>query len=361
MTLYAKWTIGGFTASFDMKGHGSPAPAPQSVVFGARIAEPAQPSETGCIFGGWYTDAACSPGAEWDFDTDTMPGHDQTLYAKWSFIPYKVYFSLNGHGAPAPAAMTVQYGGKIPTPTQPSDKGWTFGGWFTDAACSPGAEWDFATSTMPLSDLTLYAKWTEKIGGGSGSNDDKDKDEDNDKDNDSDSGKDSGKSKDNSGSGSSGGDNAGGSGANTGGATGDGTGGIADGGIGGVSGDGDAYGENGADNIGGDESEWHTNGGNAAAGEDDNGRGSQEDMSFANILLMAAGIAIAVFMALNARRRRYQRWLLPVVVALGALGAILYLAIEGIHGAWALINSHTIYFAIILAAQIAATIIARRS
>jgi hypothetical protein len=83
-------------------------------------------------------------------------------------------------------------------------------------------------------------------------------------------------------------------------------------------------------------------------------------MSFANILLMIAGIVIAVFIAINARRRRYERWLPPVVIALGALGAILYFVIEDINGAWVLINSHTIYFALILAAQIAATVIARR-
>jgi uncharacterized repeat protein (TIGR02543 family) len=347
MTLYAKWTINTFTASFDLNGRGAPAPAPQRVTFGKKIAEPAPPSERGWTFGGWFTDAACTFGAQWDFAADTMPGHDQTLYAKWTMNGYRVYFNLNGHGAPAPASMIVQYGGKIPTPTQPSDRDWTFGGWFTDVACSPAAGWDFTTSTMPASDLTLYAKWTAKSAGGG--NDDKDKDKEGDKDKKSD--KDSDRNKENAGSNASGATGGGSNSNAEGGATttDDATGGIAD---------DDAYGEAGADNAGGDESEWHTNGGSAEAGEGKDGSG-EEDMSIANILLMVAGIVIAISIAINARRRRYERWLPPTVITLGVFGAILYFVIEDINGAWVLINSHTIYFAIILAAQIAATTIGR--
>jgi uncharacterized repeat protein (TIGR02543 family) len=275
-----------------------------------------------------------------------MPGHDQTLYAKWIMNGYRVYFNLNGHGAPTPASMIVEYGGKIPTPTQPSDKAWTFGGWFTDAACSPGAEWNFAVSTMPANDLNLYAKWTAKSDASGGDND-KDKDKESDKD----SGKDKGK--DNVGSDSGSGSGAGGSSSD---AEGGGEATIDDA-IEGIVND-DTYGEAGADNMGGEDSEWRTSGGSAAAGEE--GRGSQEEtMSFANIILMIAGILIAVRVA--TRRKNYPKWAPPAILSLGAFGVVLYFVIEDIHSVWTLINSHTIYFAIILAAQIAAVIIARRS
>jgi uncharacterized repeat protein (TIGR02543 family) len=367
MTLYAKWTKGRFTASFGMNGHGGAAPPPQTVAFDDKVIEPAQPSETGWVFGGWYRDAACSAGAEWDFATDTMRGEDMTLYAKWTIDANMVFFVMNGHGGQAPNPVRVEYGARIPMPAQPYAEGWAFGGWYTDMACSPGYEWNFNTGAMPANDMTLFAKWTADSSGGgnSGGNKDKDKDKDKDSGKDKNSGKDNDKSKDNAGNkgsdaeGGSGGSGNGGSGSNSN-AEGGGES-TTDEAIDGIAGDDDTYGEAGADNASGEDSEWNTNGGSAEAGDDGRGSGGDEDMSFANILLMVVGIVIAIFIAINARRRRYERWLPPVVIALGALGAVLYFVIEDIHGAWALINSHTIYFALILAAQIAATMIARRS
>ena len=61
--------------------------------------------------------------------------------------------------------------GKLVKPADPTREGYTFGGWYTDEACTEA--YDF--STPVTADMTLYAKWTKNAtnpggNGGSGSN-----------------------------------------------------------------------------------------------------------------------------------------------------------------------------------------------
>ena len=69
---------------------------------------------------------------------------------------WTVTFDANGHGT-APAAQTVTDGGTAVKPADPTETGWTFGGWYTDAACT--AAFDF--STPVTGNVKLFAKWTE--------------------------------------------------------------------------------------------------------------------------------------------------------------------------------------------------------
>ncbi len=78
---------------------------------------------------------------------------------------YTVSFNANGHGS-APAVQTITSGGKASKPSDPSASGYTFGGWYTDSACTTA--YDFNSSV--ISNITLYAKWTAvSSGSGSGS------------------------------------------------------------------------------------------------------------------------------------------------------------------------------------------------
>jgi uncharacterized repeat protein (TIGR02543 family) len=100
-------------------------------------------------------------GAAWDFDLNTVT-EDTTLYAKWTQNTYTVTFDLNYTGATgtAPAHPAVMYEGNITAPTtEPQRTGWTFGGWFLDAA-GTGAAWNFVTGTV-TENINLYAKWTQ--------------------------------------------------------------------------------------------------------------------------------------------------------------------------------------------------------
>lgn len=66
--------------------------------------------------------------------------------------------------------QTTAANGPVAKPADPTREGYTFAGWYTDAACTKA--YDFATAVT--SDLTLYAKWTKNEASSSGSSPDTD-------------------------------------------------------------------------------------------------------------------------------------------------------------------------------------------
>ena len=74
----------------------------------------------------------------------------------------KVSFSA-GEGSKVDFQTTAA-NGSVAKPADPTREGYTFGGWYTDAACTKA--YDFATAVT--SDMTLYAKWTKNEASSSG-------------------------------------------------------------------------------------------------------------------------------------------------------------------------------------------------
>ena len=70
------------TVTFDPNGHGT-APASVKVQDGGTITAPADPTEDGYTFKGWYTDPWCADDKAFDFG-NAITGNT-TLYAKWSY------------------------------------------------------------------------------------------------------------------------------------------------------------------------------------------------------------------------------------------------------------------------------------
>ncbi|MCZ0861583.1 InlB B-repeat-containing protein, partial [Methanocorpusculum sp. MG] len=68
---------------------------------------------------------------------------------------FRVLFDTQGGSYVSPATG-LSYGDKISQPANPVKDGYTFGGWYKDAACTQA--WSFSDS-IP-GDMTLYAKWT---------------------------------------------------------------------------------------------------------------------------------------------------------------------------------------------------------
>jgi uncharacterized repeat protein (TIGR02543 family) len=84
IVLYAKWTVRGYTVTYDANGHGE-APAQVQADYGTKVEEPSPPAAEGYDFGGWFKDEDST--SAWDFAVDTMPDRDITLYAKWTAHP----------------------------------------------------------------------------------------------------------------------------------------------------------------------------------------------------------------------------------------------------------------------------------
>lgn len=122
----------------------------QTIDRGGKFTEPAAPSKENHTFAGWYN------GNE-KFDFTTVPTGDVTLTAKWDINKYTVKF-VSDHGSFKD--QTIEHGKLIETDklTIPEVEGYTFDGWYADAAYS--TKFDF---TQPITgDTKLYAKWTAK-------------------------------------------------------------------------------------------------------------------------------------------------------------------------------------------------------
>jgi len=158
LVLYAKWQVVKHEVTFNTNG-GSTLLS-EMVDYNTKAAEPPAPTKLGYTFDGWYTEASLTN--RWDFTNDTILGNT-TLYAKWvvkssggSSSPHysMVYFESNG--GDLLGNLSVAYDTKLAELPVPVKNGFTFGGWYKEAALiNP---WDLATDRV-TEDTSLYAKW----------------------------------------------------------------------------------------------------------------------------------------------------------------------------------------------------------
>ncbi|WP_239301296.1 InlB B-repeat-containing protein [Paenibacillus sp. ACRRY] len=163
LTLYAKWSINSYTVSFN--SNGGTAIDEQSIQYGGLAVAPADPTNVGHTFAGWFTDSALSQA--FDFDNTTVTS-DLTLYAKWTADKYTISFDTLGGSTVDD--ISIEHGSKLTTPASPSRSGYTFAGWYRDPELKTPFDFD---QTEIIADLTLYAKWNvipSPPSGGNGSN-----------------------------------------------------------------------------------------------------------------------------------------------------------------------------------------------
>lgn len=122
----------------------------QTIDRGGKFTEPAKPPKENHTFAGWY-----NGDEKFDFDADTTNAPNVLeLVAKWDINQYTVKF-VSDHGSFED--QTIEHGKLIDTGklTIPEVEGYTFDGWYTDAAYT--AEFDF---TQPIKRNTkVYARW----------------------------------------------------------------------------------------------------------------------------------------------------------------------------------------------------------
>ena len=163
LDLYAKWQPSYCSVTFDLNGHpdAKNPPASHLVKHGQQVTEPSPaPEEHGYAFGGWYKKQTCPNDSKFDF---TTPITDHIiLYAKWEINKYTVTFDFNTGKTSTPKTEEVEYGNPVSEPAKPTNTGYTFGGWYTDKACTNKFEFENGKSKTAVSgNITLYAKWTK--------------------------------------------------------------------------------------------------------------------------------------------------------------------------------------------------------
>ena len=114
-------------------------------------------SRTGYTFTEWNTQADGTGTSYTDqqlVNLSSTNNDNITLYAQWQINSYKVTWKPNGGNWSGNASDKVEdynYGATITTPTNPTRYGYNFTGWNPTPA-----------TTMPASDQTYTAQWTEK-------------------------------------------------------------------------------------------------------------------------------------------------------------------------------------------------------
>jgi uncharacterized repeat protein (TIGR02543 family) len=156
-TLYAKWTSGTFTLTYNYNGAtgGNGTATANYTTGGTAITLPA-PTKTGYTFAGWYAEAAFTTlvsGAQ-------SPSANATLYAKWTANTYAITYNYNG--ATGGNGTTTSYfttGGTAITLPTPTKTGYSLSGWYSDA----GLTTQVSGPLSPTADATLYAKWAGNV------------------------------------------------------------------------------------------------------------------------------------------------------------------------------------------------------
>nr|AGH13993.1 hypothetical protein [Prevotella sp. Sc00028] len=112
------------------------------------------------VTSGYGTYNTASPDTYFTLDNNSFVlgwNEDRTEVAVGTEL-YTVGFDMNGHGT-AIDAVSVLSGCKLMKP-EPTADGWYFVGWFTDADCTAGNEWNFDDAVT--SNMTLHALWTQE-------------------------------------------------------------------------------------------------------------------------------------------------------------------------------------------------------
>ena len=158
ITLYAKWQGVNKTITYHLNNGQS------NIVLFTRYNQkitncPDDPVKEHCTFEGWYTTNTFDANTKWNFSNDVVLG-DMDLYANYDVEVMTVTFHYNYDTDPEVYAQrNVDYDKKITDkPDEPVRVHYSFGGWYTGAACTNDQKWNFNEMTVKAN-LDLYAKW----------------------------------------------------------------------------------------------------------------------------------------------------------------------------------------------------------
>lgn len=146
------------TVSFNTGGYGSADPV--TVTKGGTVSAPVLEREGYTLE--WYADEAFTSV----FDFTAAVSESCTVYAKWTPVDYSIayYDGANRIRDLSPTSYNAETDTfELPTPVK---EGYTFEGWFTDAAFTGEAVTSIEKGST--GDITLYAKWSDASSEGGG-------------------------------------------------------------------------------------------------------------------------------------------------------------------------------------------------
>ena len=151
-----------YTISYNANG-GSGAPAAQTKNHDVALTlSSTVPTRTGYTFQNWNTKDD-GTGTTYKSGAQYTANAAATLYAQWTAntytITYKDQGGANFSGTHASGNPTKHTYGTATTLKTATKTGYTFGGWFTNSACTGNAVTSLG-ATAYTANITLYAKWT---------------------------------------------------------------------------------------------------------------------------------------------------------------------------------------------------------
>ena len=156
VALYAQWKRASYSITYVLKGGENSSRNPESYTKVTSTITLKSPTRTGYTFKGWYSDSKYTKRVKTIQKGSTG---NKTLYAKWEAKKYDITYKLNGgkNSSKNPASYKITT--KDIHLQNPSKKGYTFAGWYSDKACTKPVE---TISKGSTGDKTLYAKWEVK-------------------------------------------------------------------------------------------------------------------------------------------------------------------------------------------------------
>ncbi len=153
--LQAVWDAWEYDIKYNLNGGSNPSGVRTKYTIESDEYTLPTPTRTGYTFGGWYENSGLTGNAVTKIASGSTG--TKTFWAKWNAIEYGITYNLDGgtNDASNPTKYTIETA--TITLAAPTKNGYTFDGWYTEAAFTNKVTQIAKGST---GDKTFYAKWT---------------------------------------------------------------------------------------------------------------------------------------------------------------------------------------------------------
>lgn len=154
VTLYAQWSKVKYTITYNLNGGKNNSNNPSSYYITTSTITLQSPTRSGYSFGGWYSDSGFTKKVT---TIDKGSTGNKTLYAKWSKKKYTITYKLNGGTANSANPTSYYVTTDTITLQNPTRKGYTFKGWYSDSSYTKKV---ITINKGSTGNKTLYARWS---------------------------------------------------------------------------------------------------------------------------------------------------------------------------------------------------------